>query len=47
VAGLIKAELLEGKKTGRWEVSAEVVGAPGPLESTGAQLIERAKLRGD
>ena len=29
---LIKAELLEGKKTGRWEFRRKSV--PGPLEST-------------
>src|SRR4029079_5938779 len=39
---LIKAELLEGKKTGRWEVSAEGGARAGGVDR--AQLIERAKL---
>ena len=39
---LIKAELLEGKKTGRWEVSAEVGARAAGVDR--AQLIERAKL---
>ena len=39
---LIKAELLEGKKIGRWEISAEIAAQAAGVDRD--QLIERAKL---